>query len=96
MEAPIQSCLAAFMSFVNGFQINGIVYLLFLGPLNAQVINTSHLTTNKAWKLQWICDVQSFQHQLTVVQAHLITWITMRGDRLWAHTARHPADSYGA
>lgn len=52
MEAPIQSCLAAFMSLVNGFQIKGIVYLLFLGPLNAQVINTSHLTANKAWKLQ--------------------------------------------
>lgn len=48
------------------------MYLLFLGPLNAQVINVSHYATNKAWKPQCFCDVQSFQRQLTVAQAHLI------------------------
>ena len=49
------------------------MYLLFLGPLNTQVINISHFATNKAWKPQHFCDVQSFQCQLTVAQAHLIT-----------------------
>lgn len=41
------------------------MYLLFLGPLNAQVINVSHYATNKAWKPQCFCDVQLFRHQLT-------------------------------
>lgn len=36
----------------KGLQIKRLVYLLFLGPLNATVINVSHFATNKAWKPQ--------------------------------------------